>query len=625
MDRLHYANSIHHSGSLRYVFPNHAHIGDTVTIRLRAALNAPVKQVFLRTAPDGEQNISPMHPEAHDQAAVCRWWRASIRLTMPVSSYRFLILADDRTSWYNASGLHAHNPTDAEDFRILVDYEAPSWLKNSVFYQIFPDRFADGDPSNNVRDGEYEYAGYPAHAREWGAPPTSGSRAAMVEFYGGDLAGIISHLDHLKDLGVNALYLNPIFTAFSNHRYDVTDYFSVDPHLGGNPALENLHQALSARGMRYILDIVPNHCGYLHPWFQAAQSDPSASTADYFTFRKHPNEYESWLGVRSLVKLNYRSAALRNVMYAGPNSVFRQWLRPPYSADGWRIDVANMLARQGADQLGMEVGRGIRQAVKAENSQAYLIGENFFDASNQLQGDCWDGVMNYSGFAMPLMDWLGSNQVFGPNQSQPINPGIPLTTQALVDSWRAFRAAIPWVIAAQQYNLIGSHDTPRAMALLSGNRDLFKLSVTLLFTYPGIPSIYYGDEIGLGGGHDTNPRLCMSWEPSTWDTELLAFYKVLTHLRRTSPALADGGFQVLFVEDDTLIFQRDTDEEIILVVARRGSASRPAGPVSVSHGAIPDQVEFEEIFTHQRISVQNGNFSLPVVTPGAQVWMAHNR
>ncbi len=622
MDRLRYANSIQHSGSLRYVFPNHAHIGDTVTIRLRAALNAPIRQVFLRTAPDGEQDISPMHPEAQNQAAVCRWWRASIRLTMPVTSYRFLILSEDITSWYNASGLHAYNPTDAEDFRILADYEAPTWLKNSVFYQIFPDRFADGGPSNNVRDGEYEYAGYPARAREWGTSPTSGSRAAMVEFYGGDLAGIISHLDYLTDLGVNALYLNPIFTAFSNHRYDVTDYFSVDPHLGGNPALEALRQELSARGMHYILDIVPNHCGYLHPWFQAAQADSSASTADYFSFRKHPNEYETWLGVRSLVKLNYRSPALRNVMYAGSNSVFRHWLRLPYSADGWRIDVANMLARLGADQLGMEVGRGIRQAVKAENSQAYLIGENFFDASNQLQGDCWDGVMNYSGFAMPLRDWLGSIQVFGPSQSQPINTGIHLTTQALVESWRAFRAAIPWAIAAQQYNLIGSHDTPRALALLNGNRDQFKLLVTLLFTYPGVPSIYYGDEIGLGGGHDSNPRLCMSWDPTAWDTELLAFYKILIHLRRTSPALADGGFQVLWVEDDTLIFQRDTDEEVILVVARRGSTARPAGPVPVSDAAIPDQVEFEEIFTHQRISIQNGNFSLPLVNPGAHVWIA---
>ena len=283
-----------------------------------------------------------------------------------------------------------------------------------------------------------------------------------------------------------------------------------------------------------------------------------------------------------------------------------------------------MLARQGADQLGMEVGRGIRRAVKAENSQAYLMGENFFDASSQLQGDCWDGVMNYSGFALPLRDWLGPVIVFVPGQSQPINTGNPITTRALVESWAAFRAAIPWAVVCQQYNLIGSHDTPRALALMGSNRDLFRLAVVLLFTYPGVPSIYYGDEIGLGGGKEMNPRLCMSWDPSTWDTELLAFYKVLTHLRRTSSALMDGGFQVLCVEDDTLVYQRDSDEEIILVVARRGTNPRTAGPVPVSHGAIPDGTEFEEIFTHRHVIVQQGNFPLPELLPGAQVWIAQN-
>jgi alpha-glucosidase len=133
---------------------------------------------------------------------------------MPVTSYRFVIITDNLTCWYNGSGVHTFNPTDAEDFRILADYQAPEWLKKSVFYQIFPDRFADGDPSNNVRDGEYEYAGFPARALPWGAPPTVGSRAAMVEFYGGDPAGITAHLDYIADLGVDALYLNPIFTAF---------------------------------------------------------------------------------------------------------------------------------------------------------------------------------------------------------------------------------------------------------------------------------------------------------------------------------------------------------------------------------------------------------------------------
>jgi alpha-glucosidase len=599
-------------------------MGDKVTIRLRTALDAPIQQVILRTSPDGEQHYTPLHPENLGQAGACRWWRASIRLTMLLTSYRFLVISDDTSYWYNGSGLHPFNPTDAEDFRIQADYQASDWLKNTVFYQIFPDRFADGDPSNNVRDGEYEYARFPARARRWGESTTTGSRAAMVEFYGGDLADITSHLDYITELGANALYLNPIFTAFSNHRYDVSDYFTVDPHLGGNSSLVDLRHALIERGMRYILDIVPNHCGILHPWFQAALADSAAPTAEYFTFRNHPNDYETWLGVRTLVKLNYRSATLRNVMYAGSNSVFRHWLRPPYSADGWRIDVANMLARQGADQLGMEVGRGIRLAVKAENPQAYLMGENFFDATSQLLGDCWDGVMNYSGFALPLRDWLGPVRIFVPGQSQWINTGNPITTQALVDSWSAFRAAIPWLVATQQFNLIGSHDIPRALSLLEGNRDLLRLVVALLFTYPGVPSVYYGDEIGLGGGQGLNSRQCMSWNPSTWDMELQAFYKTLIQLGRTSPALMDGGFQALSIEDDTLVYQRDSNMETILVVARRGTKTRPAGPIPVTHGAIPDGIEFEELFTHQLISVQNGNFPLPALALGTQIWIARN-
>jgi alpha-glucosidase len=612
--------SIHHSGSSRYVFPNQPHFGDEVTIRLRTALSTDIKQVLLRTCPDGEQQFIALQPENTHPSCACRWWRASIQISMPVTPYRFLIVSEDSAYWYNASGLHTFNPTDAQDFRLLADFNPPEWLNQAVFYQIFPDRFADGDPSNNVKDGEYEYIGFQTRARSWGEPLTTGSRAAMVEFYGGDLAGIISHLDYLEELGVNAIYLNPIFTAFTNHRYDVVDYFSVDPHLGGNQALIALRQSLNKRHMRYILDIVPNHCGVMHPWFQAAMKDKTAPTAEFFTFGKRPGEYSTWLGVRSLVKLNYRSAALREVMYSGENSVFCHWLRPPFSADGWRIDVANMLARQGADQQGLEVGRGIRRAVKAENSQAYLLGENFFDASYQLQGDCWDGVMNYSGFALPIKDWLDPIRIYVPGQRQWINTASQLTTQALVDGWAAFRAAIPWVIATQQFNLVGSHDTPRALALLNGNRDLFRLIVVLLFTYPGVPSIYYGDEIGLGD-QGMEPRLCMRWDQSTWDWDLLSFYKKLIHLRRTSTALIDGGLQVLLVEDDTLIYQRDTDEEIILVIARRGIYPRQSGPIQVGHGAIPNGAEFSELFSGQHSQVKDGMLTLPEIPPGGQVWI----
>ncbi len=614
--------SIHHDGSSRYVSPGYPHMGEQVHIRLRTNPQLPIHQLLLRTCPDGEQHFTPLRLDETRNSPACRWWKAELHLYMPVSSYRFLIILDGASYWYNAGGLHSYNPPDAEDFRILADYETPEWVNSSVFYQIFPDRFADGEPASNVKDGEYEYIGFPARERQWGEPPTTGSRAAMLEFYGGDLPGITSHLDYLSDLGVNALYLNPLFRALSNHRYDVTDYFNVDPHLGGNPALAALRRALDERGMRYILDIVPNHCGVMHPWFQAALADPAAPTAGYFTFNKHPHDYATWLGVRSLVKLNYRSKALREVMYAAPGSVFRHWLQPPYAADGWRIDVANMLARQGADQLGMEVGRGIRAAVKAENPQAYLIGENFFDASSQLQGDCWDGVMNYSGFYAPLGSWLWRMTIHVPGQSEPIQPPTRLTTQALVQSWSAYRAAIPWVIASQQFNLLGSHDTSRLLALLGGNRSLLRLAVTLLFTYPGVPCVYYGDEIGLGNGEGSGSRQCMSWDPATWDAELRDFYQQLIHLRRNSPALSEGGFQVLAVEQDSLVFQRDAEGQTILVVAQRGENERPSGAIPVAQGGIPDGMLFVELFTRQHALVERGMILLPALSQGAQVWIS---
>ncbi len=617
MMHLTYVDSIHHDGSPRYVRPlkgGALTLGTEVTIRMRSGTDAPICRVLLRTSPDGEQRFTEMTPS---EGRACRWWQATLRLTMPVVSYRFLLFTDDGVWWYNGAGAHRHNPTDREDFRLLADYAAPSWVYDSVFYQIFPDRFADGDPASNVRDGEYDYRGVSARARRWGEPP-SGGMPAMVEFYGGDLAGIEQKLDYLQDLGVNALYLTPVFSAFSNHRYDVTDYFAVDAHLGGNTALASLRQATANRGMRYLLDIVPNHCGFLHPWFQAALSDPAAPTGEYFTFHRHPDDYECWLGVRTLPKLNYRSQALREAMYAGPNAVFRHWLRAPFSADGWRIDVANMLARQGAQQMGLEVSRGIRQAVKEEAPQAYLLGENFFDASDQLQGDCWDAVMNYAGFAMPVWYWLSKYEVYQHGEPRHVASNAPWPTQALVDSWQAQRAAIPWVIARQQYNLLGSHDTGRMLAVLGGDAARNRLAVALLMTYVGTPGVYYGDEIGMAG----DSRACMDWERDTWDEGLREFYRELIQLRRTSRALIEGGFQVLMVEEDGLAYLRDTDDEQIIVVGNRGPAARPSGALAVSHGAIPDGREFVEIFTGQRVAVEAGCLPLPSLPPGVSIWRA---
>jgi alpha-glucosidase len=617
-----YLSSVHHDGSQRYVSgarTDTIQIGDEIRIRLRAAADAPIQRILFRTCPDGEQHFAEMQPEDKAGQTGCRWWTTNFRVSMPVTAYRFLLFTTDGVWWYNGSGMHHHVPTDAEDFRILAVYSAPTWVRESVFYQIFPDRFADGDQDSNVRDGEFEYHGIKSRSRRWGETQSKWPEA-MVEFYGGDLKGVEKQLDYLSELGVNAIYFNPIFSALSNHRYDVIDYFNVDPHLGGNQALISLRQATTARGMRFIVDIVPNHCGMEHPWFTLAQQDPNAATAEYFTFHKHPSEYECWLGVRSLPKLNYRSHNLREIIYAGSNAVFRHWLREPFGVDGWRVDVANMLARHGKDQLEAEVWTGIRKAVKEENPQAYLLGENFFDGSQQLQGDKLDATMNYSGFTKPVEFWLNRFVVNQHAEPQQVESSISWPTEALVDSWQASRAAIPWVIACQQFNLLGSHDTPRILSVLENDRSRNRLAVALLLTYVGVPCIYYGDEIGMTGKDSLDARNCMIWNQSVWDAELRSFYQALIRLRRSSRALIVGGFQVLLVEENILGYLRDVEDDQIIVIGNRGPGERKAGTLPVSHGGIADGTIFEEFFTRQISTVQAGNLPLPALPTGVQIW-----
>lgn len=616
-----FLGSVHHDGSPRYVQSpggDDPHLGDEINLRLRAAPDAPLERVLLRTCPDGEQAFSELTPEPVSMGSACRWWQVRLRLSMPIVQYRFLLFTPDGAWWLNASGFHRHTPTDHEDFRLLAGYQPAEWARQAVFYQIFPDRFFDGDPENNVRTGEYSYGGALALASPWGQPPLETWPQSMVEFFGGDLVGILQKLDYIADLGVNALYLNPIFSAYSNHRYDVTDFFSVDPHLGGDQALIALRQATERAGVRLVLDVVPNHCGVQHPWFQAAQNDPAAPTAEFFTFHNHPHEYEAWLGVRSLPKFNYRSQALRAAMYGPGRSVLRHWLRPPFLIDGWRLDVANMLARQGADQLGLEVGSQIRQAVKTENPSAYLLGENFFDASAQLQGDLWDAAMNYSGFYRPLLHWLIGFRVRETGKAYYTDSSGPWPTQALLDSWKAHRATIPWAIARQQFNLLGSHDTRRILALLDGNKKLLRLAVGILMTYPGTPCVYYGDEIGLEG----DARACMPWDKADWDQDLRRFFQVLIRLRRTSPALISGGFQELHAGKDAFAYLRDTDGDQIVVAAQR-KPEQSYLEINALRVALPNGLLFQDVIDGHTVVVENGHLRLPLPPIGVSIWRSH--
>ena len=413
--------TVFHNGAAPYVSDLYPHFDDVVTLKLRVAADAPIKKVWLRTFPDGEQRFEEM---ARSEDGDVAWYAIERAIDEPVIHYRFLLEAADGVWWYTAKGVQLQEPLDAFDFRILADYHAPSWLLESVFYQIFPDRFANGDPSTNVTEDEAAYQGFRPKTHPWSTPPDAALPFPIV-FYGGDLPGIEQNLDYISKLGVNAIYLNPIFTAQSNHKYDVADYDNVDPHFGGNDALISLREGLRKRSLRYMLDIVPNHCGYMHHWFQTAQADKMAPETAYFTFHKHPSDYESWLGVWTLPKLNYSSMELRNRMYLDPDAVMRKWLMEPFSADAWRVDVANMLGRQGATQIGSEITRDMRNAVKATNPDSYLLGENFFDATAMLQGDQYDGMMNYMGFTHPLIHWLTGYNVRGWGMREPIRSPVP--------------------------------------------------------------------------------------------------------------------------------------------------------------------------------------------------------
>ncbi|MBI1281172.1 MAG: maltodextrin glucosidase [Anaerolineaceae bacterium] len=609
---LHWTAGLHHDGSAMYVSNPLPKQGETVTIRLRVPKDAPIRAVFLRTAPDGEQHLAAMHKES--EAGICAYWSTDVQVSMPYIPYRFRIMSDEGAYWLTAMGVSRADAPDLWDYKLLADFAAPDWLDDAVFYQIFPDRFCNGDPTNDVPDGAWSRRGFTTQHREWGAPILSFQQAGTLDFYGGDLQGITQKLDYLQDLGVNALFLNPIFTAYTNHRYDVANYNEIDPHLGGNKALAELRQALDARGMRLILDVTPNHCGSENVWFLEALKDPNVPTAEYFTFNHYPDDYETWLGHKSLVKLNYRSQALRDVMYRGEDSVIRHWMHEPYRIDGWRLDVANMTARQGMVQLSHKVWREMRRSVKADNPQAYLFGENFYDGTPHLQGDELDAIMNYKGFTLPLWDWL--HHEIPAQELRPQSDPVPLTTEAMAEQWQRFWAAVPWAITAQQFNLLDSHDTPRILNILGGDKARMKLAVALLMTIPGVPCIYYGDEIGMEGGRDPDNRRCMIWDEAQWDHDLRGYYQRLIHLRRTAPALRHGGFQMIYAEGDLLAYQRQSAEQRLIVVAQRGNDAPSNISLPVQHAGIADGVSLTDYLTGQVFTVEQGQLNLGELAAG---------
>ncbi len=563
----HLAARPHHDGSPLYVSNLTPKLGDRVGVRVRVPREfGHAITVRTRSNPDREPSFSDAHVVHETETEV--WWQTELAIENPVHGYRFLFeLEGGATWWLTSAGLSHTETRDIDDFRIVTYDPPPAWGASSVMYQVFPDRFA-----RSARADEHQ-AQLPdwAEPADWDDPVIHVGPSTPLQFFGGDLAGVADHLDHLVDLGVDLLYLTPVFPAQSNHRYDALSFDNVDPLLGGDEALVALVEAAHERGLRVIGDLTSNHSGDAHEWFKAAHRQPENAESDFYLWLDGGQEtYVSWMGVPSLPKFNWRGDELRRRFIEGPDSVVARWLREPYSLDGWRIDVANMTGRHREDDFNEVVRRTIRRTMVEINPDTLLLGESTNDAAGDFPGDAWHGAMTYANFTRPLWNWLST-------PGSPAGGGLGMTLGRTSDytgvdfyaAHREFAAAFPWRTRLQTMNALDTHDTPRF--LTSARDGVLPVAFGLAVSLPGIPVVWMGDEFGLTGADGEESRTPMPWDAAAAGefATTTDVYRRLIALKRAHPSLNGGGIRWLHASDDAVAFVRETATECVLVVAAR--------------------------------------------------------
>jgi alpha-glucosidase len=597
----------HHDGSTLHVPSGPPSLGDRIPVLVRVPRAWGSTAVALRSVYDGDPYVVPAEVDADLEDEHDVWWRAELDVHNPVTSYRFLLDGGpDGYVWLNGGGVWAHDVTDAADFRVTTFPPPPSWLTGAVFYQIFPDRFArsQGAPP------EPPPWAIPA---AWDDPVIRGGPDTLRQLYGGDLRGVEERLDYLEKLGVNVIYFTPFFPATSNHRYNASTFDHVDPLLGGDAALASLSAAAHRRGMRLIGDLTTNHSGDTHEWFRRALADPSAEEVGFYYFRSHPDDYIAWYADPGLPKFNMGSRALRRRLVEGPDSVVARWLRPPYVLDGWRIDVANMTGRFGADDYNHEIATLIRATMAAERPDTLLLAEHAFDGSAELRGDGWHATMNYGGFAQPVWTWLYQGD------DQPARLGRPgwkphRTGDQAVRTMREFAAAVPWGVAAANVNLLGSHDSAR-IRTIAGSEERTAVAAGLLFTYPGTPMVYMGDELGMEAPDAEQARTPMPWsDPAPFTSHLAGVYRDLIALRRSQPALRHGGLRWAHASADAIAYLRETAGDRLLVLAARAPGPAIRLPATIARSAP------RNLYGGATAGLVDGVLVLPGDGPTFQVW-----
>lgn len=591
-----------------------------VTIRFRT-LREDVDRVLLYL-PD-EQQIYPMQLESSDH--YFDYYEMEIKLKDKPLHYYFRIEKGEEVIHYNRLGVTEDLDTQYA-FSIFPDFFVPNWIKGVTMYQIFVDRFRNSDGKNNVEDREYIYLGRPVvSVSDWDAPVESFD---VHRFYGGDLEGVWEKLDYLEHLGVEVLYFNPLFVSPSNHKYDTQDYDHIDPHLGrivndGGKVLpkgetdnreaskysirstdkENLEasdtlfllfvEACHKRGMRVIIDGVFNHCGSFHRYMNASyfyktgEDSPYPKGAyesyyspylDYFHFSKEEEKdwpendsYEKWWGNDTLPKLNYENAPK---LEAEILAIAKKWVSPPFSCDGWRLDVAADLGH--SEVYNHRFWKKFRKAVKEANEDAVILAEHYGNPSAWLKGQEWDSIMNYDAFMEPV-SWFLTGMEKHSDRAEPEKFG---DGELFFNTMRYNMAKLPENALDAAMNQLSNHDhsrfltrtNRRAGRMKDGFDDagigidfgLFRLASMLLFTWPGAPTLFYGDEVGVYGWTEPDCRRPYPWGRE--DLELLEYHRYLISHRKASTALRTGNLMLLKSGRNWVSYLRCSDNQIALII-----------------------------------------------------------
>ncbi|TMV46268.1 alpha-glycosidase [Paenibacillus mesophilus] len=532
-----HVEAIYHRSADSYCY---AYDDRTVHIRLRAKKDdlQTVKAIY-GDKYDWEHTAkeTPLYKMATDE--LFDYWQAEFAPPHRRLRYAFELVSGKRKLWYTEQGFSESKPRDPLSF---FDYpflwpseilKPPEWVKGAVFYQIFPERFANGDPAND-----------PAGVRPW-----EQDDPGPHDYFGGDLQGVLDRIDYIQSLGVNAVYFTPLFEANTNHKYDTADYFKIDPHFGDTELLRRLVQAFHDRGIRVILDAVFNHSGIrFAPFRDVLENGRESAYWDWFHMKDYPvatgskPSYHCFAFESHMPKLNTANPEVRAYLL----DVARHWVNE-CDIDGWRLDVAN--------EVDHEFWRQFRKALKALKPDFYILGEIWHDAMPWLRGDQFDAVMNYPA-TEAVLRFFAKDAIDAETLSHQINRLL---------------ASYPRQVNEAAFNIIGSHDTPRLLTVANDERKAMQAAL-FQFILPGAPCLYYGDEVGMRGGADPDCRKPMVWEKQRQNGELLDFYRRLISLRLAHPALQEGSFEFVYARDRQIVVRRKHASEHVYVCFNHGGA-----------------------------------------------------